>query len=212
MDPLEARIARLRRRAWAWGEAHPGRGLDHLFVTLTYRPGVDWHPRHVSRFMDRVRRFLGPALAGYMWVAELQQRGAVHYHVILAVRPGARIRKPDLAGWWPHGMTQVRRSRDPTWAVAYARKYLQKARKAGAGLGGFPRGLRIFAVVWRVASARHRLRVLSLPAWLREAVGEVRPGAYPRRAPGGGWVYGGILYQSPWIWGGLHWTGPPSHK
>lgn len=206
VDALEARISRLRRRARAWGQAHPGRGVSHILVTLTYRPGVRWGPRHISAFMTRCRKHLGKRLLGYLWVAELQQRGAVHYHVVLAVQPGSRIPKPDVAGWWPHGMSRVERSRDRSRVVAYARKYLQKANHTlGQNPGKFPKGLRLFAVVWRklVPVATHTLRVLSLPDWLRKLIGQIAPGAYPKRAPGGGWLYHGILYQSGWVWAGL---------
>jgi hypothetical protein len=60
------------------------------FVTLTYRDGGDWRPDHVRRLVNRLRaRFerRGQRLH-YTWTAELQRRGAIHYHLLLWVPSG----------------------------------------------------------------------------------------------------------------------------
>jgi hypothetical protein len=142
-DTDQQRVKHLRRRCRAWigAVSKACRSPRLLMVTLTYRPGVSWEPRHVSGFIRKVRGELGERLFGYVWVAELQQRGAVHYHVLLWVAPGARIEMPDKSGAWAWGYTQVELARTP-W---YVMKYTSKGHLEGEG--AFPKGCRMFAVV-----------------------------------------------------------------
>ncbi len=198
LSTTEARVNRMRKRIAAWSRSLP-RGYQYILVTLTYRAVNGWSARHVSAFLKRVRRHLGDALVGYAWVAELQRRGAVHYHVVLVVTPGARIPKPDEAGWWPHGSSRVELVRRARAGASYLRKYISKAECVDA----FPAGLRLFAVVIRRAfsDAAWSLRWLSAPAWLRAAVSErcivVGVGVAIRRVCGG-FEVGGIFVASPW--------------
>jgi hypothetical protein len=92
-------------------------------LTLTYAPSQVWERRDITRFIDALRKFY--ARRGwqfvYFWVAELQQRGAVHYHVIVFVPKGHKIPKPDR--WWKKGFTHIFAVRH---FAAYLSKYLQK--------------------------------------------------------------------------------------
>ncbi len=188
VDPQRLRLRRLRRRVVEWvkvieAEA-PGARL--LMVTLTYGDGVAWNARHISDFMRSVRRELGDSLYGYAWVAELQARGAVHYHVLLWVARGVKLSMPDKSGAWKHGMSRVERARGPYYVV----KYLSKE-----GIGGeFPRGCRLFAVVFRPSApislfGRLRLRASGLPAYVRDVM----------LAGGYQWVE---RFESCWMLGG----------
>lgn len=180
------------------------RGVEYIIVHLTYRPGAEWKPRHISGFLYSVKRFLGKNLLGYAWVAEMQKRGAVHYHVVLAVRVGVRIPFPDQAGWWVHGHTKVELAKRPLgYLMDYARKISQKV--------GYPKGIRIFAVVWyKVAGdSGFLMRFFSLPVWLLEAIAAdggwfwaILNRVVPRKYPGG-WEWGGRVYVSPWVFRGL---------
>ena len=78
-------------------------------LTLTYREVGAWHPRHISELLQRVRVWLrrrGERLR-YVWVGELQQRGALHYHVLCWLPRGLTLPKPDKQGWWTHGSTRI---------------------------------------------------------------------------------------------------------
>jgi hypothetical protein len=58
-------------------------GNSCSFCTLTYRKVVPRHDqakRHLDNFLKRLRRKY-PELE-YLWVAELQKRGAIHYHIL----------------------------------------------------------------------------------------------------------------------------------
>lgn len=110
---LERRIKRLRRTVWACGHLHRlavprGHRENVWFVTLTYRGVEDWQPRHVSGCLKSVRKWCkrrGVPLR-YVWVAELQKRGALHYHLAIWLPKSIQLPKFDKQGWWPHGMTQ----------------------------------------------------------------------------------------------------------
>jgi hypothetical protein len=194
----ESRMRRMKRRIKAWGKASPS-GIDFIVVHLTYRPGISWRPLHISEFLKVVKKHLKKRLLGYAWVAEMQKRGAVHYHVVLAVQKGVKIPKPDISGWWPYGSTTVGKKRKP---LGYLMDYWRKIRQKS----GYPKGIRIFAVVWFEWAAdgdsRFLLALWSLPRWLLDCIDQftaILERALPRRWPGGWWCWKGRWFRSPWV-------------
>lgn len=151
-------------------------------VTLTYRgDNGDWQPSHVRSFMDHVRKWCGRQgfAARYVWVAELQQRGVIHYHVAVWVPRGTRMPMPDRQGWWPHGMTRIEVARA---AVPYLLKYLSK--DTSKTLGRFPRGARIHGCGGLEHALRRARRWLGLPAFVQ---GNSSINDKWSRRVGGGW-------------------------
>jgi len=216
VDRLKARVARMQRVGAAWaGQMWPlvQAGLaDWVVAGMTLRPGVEWYPGMASEFMRLVERYLGDDLYGYVVIPELQRRGAVHLNVVLCVRKGRRIPMPDKAGWWPHGTTKVRTGRRGD--LGYFTKSSQKGgyidkddQKGGSGGPSMPKGIRLITAVVKAGRtagaglARVMLRLAALPRWLFERIGyEAVVGRnWPVRAPGGGWMFGGVLYRSPWV-------------
>lgn len=204
-SPGRMRIRRLQRRVKAWSDRiNPfieRLGIDYrlVMITLTYSGVDDYKAGHIRDFMLRGKKMLGLALLAYAWVAELQRRGAVHYHVLLLVKKGTSIPKPDDSGWWVHGSTRIETAKTPYYILKYTGKEYQKA-------GSFPKGLRMFAV-WISGdvlskSERWMFGLSALPKWLVEDIW--RDGAFckpARRVPGGGWECGGDRYYSPWeVW------------
>lgn len=197
-----ARLRRVQRRVKSWAETlklfidHLGRGYRLVMITLTYTGVDDWKPGHIRDFMLSARKRLGSALLAYAWVAELQRRGAVHYHVLFLVKAGTDIPKPDTCGWWLFGSTRIETARTPFYILTYTGKEYQKS-------GFFPKGLRMFAV-WIGegvvdGGSRWLFRLSALPGWLETkafSIGNV--GAKFRRVPGGGWDCEGEHFQSPW--------------
>lgn len=187
-DPVkirERRIAALRRNVWAAGKLHSQecpRGYRVWFVTLTYdtrgtlgNGAHDWNPRHISYAIKRFRHWAKKAgvKPRYVWVAELQQKGTVHYHVAIWLPDHLTMPKWDLptstgAVFWPHGMTQTELARD---AVGYLMKYMSKI----GGYHEYPRGCRIYGVGGLEQPSRQIRSWLNLPMWLRQlrGVGEV---------------------------------------
>jgi hypothetical protein len=174
---LDAQIGGIRTRA--------------AFVTLTYRDGAEWSPRHVSELQKRYAHWL--ARRGHrlrsVWVLELTKAGVPHYHLIMMLPRGLTPPKPDKQGWWPHGLTRVEWARN---ATGYLAKYASKGQADFA----FPRGARLYGVrgLGRLRpSFRHHMR----PRWQRRAF---TASDTLRRVPGGYWCHAetGELLQSPY--------------
>lgn len=190
VDPAtdEGRIAKLRRAVGFSARAHVVgdwvRPDDRcVMVTLTYAgTNADWEPRHVSDFIKKCREWL--AYRGvrmrYVWVAELQKRGVIHYHVALWLPAGVNLPKPDQAGWWKHGMTRIETARA---AVPYLMKYLSKG--GSAERYRLPQGARSYGVGGLEHTMRRARRWLGLPSFVR-ARSDISDDW--RRAPGGGWI------------------------
>lgn len=187
LDPLAARLRRMRSSVltWArvteqWCKTNPmPRGWRALFVTLTYSAVDGWRPDHVSKWLDCIqawwrrysrkpgREAYARTSLPYLWVLELQERGAPHYHALIWLPRGVYLPRSDSRGWWPHGCTQT----DPVRvsAVGYVAKYSSKASDSGltgvmpkgariSGRGGLPRG----------SIEAREARWWRLPKWLRE--------------------------------------------
>lgn len=137
------------------------------FVTLTYARLGAWHPDDINRYLRVLRSFFRRRRVcyRYVWVAELQERGAVHYHLVVwwssAAGRAFRLPKPDSCGWWPHGQSNIRRLRSA--GESYLAKYVSKGDS-----GAFPKGLRLYGMDRDPADslAVHRA---CLPAWLARA-------------------------------------------
>lgn len=195
--PQKARIRRCQKRVKAWADVTESlRGSNRLvMLTLTYREVDDWEPGHIRSFMLDLRSLLKSRLLAYAWVAEMQKRGAVHYHVLLLVKHGTSIPKPDEEGLWVHGSTRIETARSPFYVLTYTGKEYQKT-------GTYPKHLRMYAV-WvspdiLPALTRWLFRVSVLPSWLYARLGEVPAGSNFKRQPGGGWLLAGQVFQSPY--------------
>ena len=165
-DPTELRLSRLKKRLSVFSdwqklveEVHSS--VDVIMVTLTYKGVEDWKPKHVTEFVQKIRRFLGWRLYGYFWVAEMQERGAVHYHVIFVVKQGTKIPKPDEEGYWTYGMTRVERVQH---IYSYLAKYLSKDEQKAQ----YPKGIRIFG--FSVYIVKDLIKMWKLPRWLQDKI------------------------------------------
>lgn len=170
IDAEARRLASLRRSVGFAARAsctskHAAPADECLMVTLTYAgTNSDWSPKDIATFMGHVRKWYArKGLAcRYVWVAELQKRGVIHYHVALWAPAGLRLPKPDEQGWWPHGMTRIEVARA---AVPYLLKYLSK--DTSKTFGSFPRGARIYGVGGLDHASRRARRWLGLPAFVQ---------------------------------------------
>ena len=214
VDKARARIAGLRRsvgfaaRAVGAAADRPGYRAGYVaMLTCTYSPAHEWSPRHISDCLHRIRKWLHRRRLGmrYVWVAELQKRGALHYHVALWLPHGATIPKADQQGWWPHGDTNIKAARK---AVPYLLKYLSK----GMDCTGFPKGARIHGSGGQEHALKRAKRWLGYPAFIK-ARADVHDDW--RRAPGGGWADPvGEVWPSEYAraWVGDRWSCVPVHS
>ena len=174
--PRKARCQRLRRtiteaaklheREARWASERLGRSAYRkTFITLTYRPGETWEPRHVSRFVRLMRQWFKRREypCRFAWVGELQKRGALHYHVLVWVPRRLRLPRPDACGWWPHGMSNIETARNP---VGYMVKYATKTRPED--IRRLPKGVRLHGNGGHDPATRVHLRERLWPQWVAQ--------------------------------------------
>lgn len=197
IDRLQTRLKRMKHGTLTAARLHEEdlqqakARYRRAMVTLTYRNVEDWRADDVSYFMRLVRQWCKRRQISvrYVWVAELQKRGAVHYHVVFWLPVGVTLPKPDKQGWWPHGMTRIEWVKRP---VAYLAKYLSKD-----DADAFPKGCRIMGCGGLSDGARNERCWWLMPTWVKEIA---TIDDKPRRATGGGIVLksSGEIVPSPW--------------
>jgi len=171
-----------------------GRRWKPVMVTLTYREVGEWHPRHISELTQRIRVWLrrrGYEFR-YVWVGELQQRGALHYHVLLWLPRGLTLPKPDKQGWWRHGSTRIEWARKP---ASYLAKYASKL-DSKVGIG-FPPGARLHGKGGLAEYGRSVAQWFNLPQWARE-VCDLAGRAVRRKGIGLVDRQSGVCLPTPW--------------
>lgn len=185
----------MKRRICKAAELHEASMRDSrdyapAMVTLTYHKADAWGPRHLSEAFMRVRKWL--ARRGhtfrYVWCAELQERGVIHYHVVAwfpAKFHGDKARKVadtppfwDAEGWWPHGSSQSAWADNP---IGYIASYISKI----SGKDRLPLGARMHGSGGFNVDERKRMAFHSRQTWVR-ALSYI--GQKIQRAKGGGIV------------------------
>jgi len=216
IDPAQLRLWRLRKTIITSARLIQDRmqfGRERFkvaMVTLTYRDVEGWREKHISAYLKSLREWSRRRnfRLRYVWVAELQKRGAVHYHVLVWLPRGVTMPKADARGWWPHGMTKTEWARKP---VGYVAKYASKGHnESGAN---FPKGCRIYGVGGLEGDQKDEVRWWNFPKWVRlswpMSFRPYRNDPYRapslRRAKGGGVVNLGTgeIVQSEWGFSGL---------
>lgn len=186
-----------------------------VFVTLTYRDQDDWDAKDISNIIDRyrkdwIRRLGRPASHfRYVWVAEMQKRGVIHYHLVLWCPRGKSLLVPDLkagrhvvegksdryGAGWSKGMSNIVGVRKGV--VGYLAKYLSKGSQPAEFEGKkvyFPKGARIFGMGGLCAAARGKIAYAKLPQYVRRVFDH---GERIKKVSGG-YVQGNVSLVSPW--------------
>lgn len=216
LDPRVARIRKMKSTVTTGArliQDRLGRGLclsetnwRSAMITLTYAQVDGWEASHIRDYLTHVRNWLSRRGVPfrYVWVAELQDRGAVHYHIVVWLPRLGRGRwnfmklpKPDEVGWWPHGSSNVK------WAkksVGYLVKYASKMDDLPSDVR-FPKGLRLYGVGGTLEKERVELRFWRAPLYAREALGS---SADIRKVKGGYECrFSGDFVASPWSFFGF---------
>lgn len=164
---IRRRKIRIRNAIGLFQSLSHGRKERAIFGTLTYRPGVDWEPYHISSYVDDLYQWAKrhEVTLHMVWVAEMQERGAVHYHYALWVPRHLTVPMPDKQGWWTHGLTNVQYVKKSIYK--YLSKYMTKPDDAAR-----PKGLRSYGFVGLDEKNKNFLRVWSCPEWLKRYIFE----------------------------------------
>jgi Inovirus Gp2 len=198
IDPFLTRLRRMSRAVLTASRMHEyeltGLRFKPAMLTLTYRAVGAWHRQHISALLRHIRQWMkrrGHRLR-YVWVAELQQRGALHYHVLLWLPRGVSLPKPDKQRWWTHGSTRIEWARQP---AGYLAKYASKL-DSKVGIG-FPPGARLHGCGGLDPYGASVAAWYRMPQWARE-VCDLAGRAV--RVKGVGLVdrESGICLPSPW--------------
>ena len=213
----ERRLKKLRRNVYLAGQLHSlprkGHRPDQAWlITLTYDTkgtlgcgAHDWKPEHVTRAVDAFRRWCKRrgSTARYTWVAELQNKGTVHYHLVFWLPRGLAMPYWDKSdgsrrAFWRYGMSKTEKLKTN---CSYLMKYLSKMGE----FHRFPHGLRLCGNGGLDSSARSIRSWHNLPSWVKSEhgvgdvrrlkaglvdmqTGEVLPPMYSRRFVSGGMV------------------------
>jgi hypothetical protein len=187
IDKAAKRYSGLRRAVGFAARAHAvsekGSRTDQAWmVTLTFAgDNSDWKPEQLTRAMNAYRNWCVRQgfSSRYVWVAELQKRGVIHYHIAAWLPRGIRMPKWDACGWWHEGMTNTLKAKH---ATAYLMAYLKKGDLDARG--SLPKGARNYGVGGLDHSLRRARRWLTLPAFVQ---GNSSIWDDWRRVKGGGW-------------------------
>lgn len=170
-----------------------------VLITLTYQTNADWDKRDISKVVDAYRKDWKQRLKQppehfrYVWVAEQQKRGTIHYHLVLFCPRGKSLAKPDK--YHLKGQTKIEGVRKGI--KSYLSKYLSKGTVGfqGGEAEHMPKGARLFGHGGMSGAARAHLSYELLPTyvkgWFEEGKGAVR-------RIKGGWKQAKFEIVSPW--------------
>lgn len=166
-------------------------GLRALALTLTYLDSGDFAQKHISGFVDTLRKSLKRAgyELSYSWVLECARN--LHYHLIIWLPRTYRLDDTRLAKWWPWGSTW----RESCQSVKAWSKYMSKF----DSIAKLPKRARIWGCGGLDSEGKTAVSRAGLPQWLQRILPRDHRA---RRLAGEGWVdlVTGQLHRSPFIW------------
>lgn len=198
LDTEEMKNRRKRRRITAWGKYYQdeinlghdrSKPYDAIFVTLTYEDIEKFQAGQIRSYIKLIKERLKDKLIAYAWICENQKRGVPHYHIIMIVKRGTKIRKPDK-GDWRFGLSNIQKAVKGIWyIISYCKKDLDSK---------LPKGARCFAIFSK-GSIKKYIRLETLPSWLIDYCkdqlikldGEIKK-------INGMWSINGVLLKSPY--------------
>jgi hypothetical protein len=206
LNPEEMRIRRLSKKldhffrftyqTGKYAQSTTSKGTFYpVLVTLTYPSNKEWDKRDITKVVDGYRKHwkqsMGQCAAHfrYCWVAELQKRGVIHYHLVLWCKRGHSMPKPDT--YFKKGHTKIEGIRKGVWN--YLKKYLSKGSKDTKG--GFPKGARIFGSGGLPRGERAIIAYDALPNYIKTIF--KRCDGTVRRVKGG-FEQGKLFVKSQW--------------
>lgn len=165
--------------------------LRAVALTLTYQESSEFSPKHISAFVDRIRRELKKMgyMMPYAWVQEFA--GQLHYHLILWLPRNFVLTATKLRRLWSWGSTWIEGCRCIKAWTRYISKFDSNRQ--------LPVGARHFGYGGLDSAGKLAISRSSLPRWLLATI----PSSHSAcRCPGGGWVdrVTGEIFRSPYLW------------
>jgi len=173
LDNFEQRYLKLRESVSEWSMVmdllKKERSCRLVMITLTIRQVEDYSPGMIRDYVKKLKRQLGKKLYGFAWVAEMQKRGAVHYHMMVCVEKYTRIKVPDKSGMWSWGMSKIETARTAYYLCVYIGKERQK------DLSRYPKSCRVYSVSYRLPEGQTKryLEVLRKKKSLQKELNEI---------------------------------------
>jgi len=131
-------------------------GSRLIMITLTIAKIEDYNAGMIRDYIKNLKQRLGKNLFGFAWVAEIQRRGAVHYHLEIMVPKNIRVPMPDKSGMWPWGSSKTEKARTAYYLCTYIGKESQK------DLSRYPKSCRTFAVSYRLPEGQTKAYLQAL--------------------------------------------------
>ena len=154
IDQFQKRLKKMQMRIAAWSglveEYRRDKKLRMIMITLTYKRVEDYNQGDIRKYVKALKRKYEKKIIAWAWVAEIQERGAVHYHMLLVIPKGTHFEYPDKSGMWKHGDSSVITAKTPYYLVKYTGKKYQK------DLSKYPRGCRLYATSIRFGGEREK--------------------------------------------------------
>lgn len=171
MDNAMLRLKRLQKRLEKWAEIVRVKAeflpVRIYQIGLSYKPGNTWREHDISEYLKSLRKYTGSEnFVGYSWVAEMQKRMEVHYHLVAITTEACRkIPLPDKKGHWKNGSSS--RVEVSSSGVNYLTSDYMKKREQKSN---YPKGIRAHAT-WLNGKYFDEfdfwaLRSVSYPVWL----------------------------------------------
>lgn len=167
------------------------------FITLTFAEIVDsWTAeRAIQKFLDSLRHWakrLGIKTLAYFWTSEVQQRGALHYHILVLGAP--YLNKEKIESWWSHGFVDIRAVDDIGRAFKYLAKYLWKWGHLAGNPDSLPAWWFLFSIYTKRRYGFSKWFTLPpverMPRWVKDSLKgfcKLEDVQKASRAVGGGW-------------------------
>lgn len=125
-DMFASKLYKLRRCVFTWQKVIEdylqNNDIRIVGIGLSYANMDNWQPCNIRNYIWSLRQKIGDGLISYIWVAELQKRLTLHYHVGLIVKKGTDIPIPDSSGMWIFGTSNIKTVPNVFYLVEHSAK------------------------------------------------------------------------------------------
>ena len=91
-------------------------------VRLSYAPGRHFQAGDIDLLLAKLkgyRRYKAvPGVLAIFWIAEMQKRGELHFHLYIVMQNGCKLPMFDKKGLWPWGSTNVSKEK-ARWVFSF---------------------------------------------------------------------------------------------